>query len=136
MMKAKVLGSALLLAALGGLALVVAGPTSAMPGWSHSDQAVMTAHPSINDKQRDQIKALHHAYRAALSQLDWSAGENGHSPDTMQQAKELRMALRAEISDVLQRGKEVAGSSSERGCPYSGQRKPVKFGGNAPTLVL
>ncbi|HMB37547.1 MAG TPA: hypothetical protein VKO85_00575 [Wenzhouxiangellaceae bacterium] len=136
MMKAKVLGTALFLAALSGLALVAAGPTSAMPGWLDSGQASLSSHPSINEKQRDQIKALHSAYRAALSKLDWSTGENGHSPDTMQQAKELRMALRAEISDVLRRGSEVAGSSSESGCPYSGQRKPVKFGDNVPTLVL
>jgi len=136
MMKAKLLGTALFLAALGGLALVAADPTSAMPGWSNSGPASMSSHPSINQKQRDQIKALHSAYRAALSELDWSIGDNGHSPDTMQQAKELRMALRAEISDVIRRGSELTGSSSESGCPYSGQRKPVRFGDNAETLVL
>jgi len=136
MMNAKVLGAALLLAVLGGLALFAAGPTSAMPGWSHSGQTDSPAHPSISEEQRDQIAALHSAYRAALSQLDWSMGENGHAPDTMQQAKELRMALRAEISDVLRRGTEATGSASEGGCPYSGERTPVKFADNAPTIYL
>ena len=136
MMNAKVLGAALLLAVLGGLALFAAGPTSAMPGWSHSGQTDSPAHPSISEEQRDQIKALHSAYRAALSQLDWSIDDNGHAPDTMQQAKELRMALRAEISDVLRRGSDAMASSSETGCPYGGQRKPVKFADNAQTMYL
>jgi|GEM_PF-2103990 len=136
MTKAKIFFSTLLLASLGGLTLVAAGPTAAMPGWSNFDQASSSVSPSVKEEQRDQIEALHSAYRAALSQLDWSIGENGHAPDTMRQAQELRMALRAEIFDVLHRDSDAVGSSPEKGCPYSGEVTPVRFGRDADTLHL
>ena len=50
------------------------------------------------------IRALHGAYRAAVGELDWSVGENGHAPETVEQARDLRMALEAEIREVLERG--------------------------------
>lgn len=134
MPKIKLLNKALVLASLCGLALVAAGPISAMPGWSHPGHAAPSA--AFTAEQRDHIRNLHSAYRAALSELDWSLGEKGHSPETMRQARDLRMALRAEISDVLRRGNETAGSNQPGACPYSGRKTPVKFDRNAPTLYL
>lgn len=131
MTKAKFLTAALLAAFLGGIALV-AGPISAMPDWPHPAHEGI----SLSDKQRDQIRNLHSAYRAALSNLDWSVGENGHSSETMQQARELRIALRAEIMDVLRRGDTRQGSTPEGVCPYSGKPTPVKFESDADTLYL
>lgn len=131
MTKIKLMGAALVLAAAGGLTLVTAGPTSAMPGWGDGHGGM-----SITQEQREQIRNLHSAYRAALSNLDWSVDENGHSAKTMQQARELRIALRAEIMDVLDRGKQPAGSTSEGTCPYSGEAEPVRLKSNANTLYL
>lgn len=132
MNETKYRGVLVLLAIFGTMALLAAGPISAMPGWSKS------GHPSItiNPEQREQIARLHSAYRAALAELDWSLGENGHAPETMRQAQVLRMALRAEISDVLRRDHESTGSNESGVCPYSGRKTPVKFDRNAPTLYL
>lgn len=139
MLKVKYLGTLVLLAALGGLAFVAAGPTAAMPGWSHPDRPDASGNPpvaSINDEQREEIRQLHGAYRAALAELDWSVGQNGHASETMQQARELQMALRAEIFDVLHRDSEATSSTDEGGCPYSGRAIPVKLDSDAPTLYL
>ena len=136
MKNVRLVGTAIVLTLLVAFALAAAGPTAAMPGWSHSGQTAPAVEPSINAQQRDQIKALHDAYRAALAELDWSVGENGHAPDTMQQAQELRMALRAEIFEVLHRGGRVADSVPEGSCPYSGKVKPVRFVKDANTLYL
>jgi Spy/CpxP family protein refolding chaperone len=131
MTKIKLMGAVLVLAAAGGLTLVTAGPTSAMPGWGDGHAGM-----SITQEQREQIRNLHSAYRAALSNLDWSVDENGHSSETMQQARELRIALRAEIMDVLNRGKQPAASTPEGTCPYSGETQPVRLESNANTLYL
>lgn len=132
MNKAKYFGALVLVFGFCGVTLMAAGPISAMPGWSKS------GHPSItiNSEQRDQIARLHSAYRAALADLDWRLGENGHPPETIRQARDLRMALRAEISDVLRGGRETAGSGQSGVCPYSGKTVPVGFDDNAPTLYL
>lgn len=132
MMKGRLFGIVLFAISFGALALATAGQTSAMPGWSNSGKPGI----SINETQRDQIKALHGAYRAALAELDWSVGENGHATETVRQARELRMALRAEISDVLGRSNENAGSNEQGACPYSGRKTPVRFDDSAPTLYL
>ncbi|MBL38967.1 MAG: hypothetical protein CMP07_11215 [Xanthomonadales bacterium] len=132
MMKGKLFGVVLFAISFGALALATAGQTAAMPGWSNSGKPGI----SISETQRDQIIALHGAYRAALAELDWSLGENGHAPETMRQARDLRMALRAEISDVIRRGNETAGSNEQGACPYSGRKTPVSFDDNAPTLYL
>jgi len=117
---------------LGALALVTVSPTLAMPGWSNSDGS----EDSIKSEQREQISALHSAYRAALAELDWSVGENGHAPETMLQARQLQLALRAEIFDVIHRDRKAANSSRDGACPYSGQPKPVKVDGSTRTLYL
>jgi len=133
MKKVSFLSTVLVLAALGGLALFAAGPISAMPGWSHPGHASPSI--AVTEEQREHIRNLHSAYRAALSNLDWRIADNGHAPETMQQARELRMALRAEIAEVLDRGGEVAGAG-EGACPYSGHAKPVRFKVDANTLYL
>lgn len=123
-----------LLVLLCGLALAAAGPISAKPGWSHPGQEAPSS--SFTAEQRDHIRNLHSAYRAALSELDWSIGEHGHAPETMQKARELRMALRAEIFDVLHRDSQAAKSSEKGTCPYSGRAMPVRFDTDAATLYL
>lgn len=90
----------------------------------------------ISQSQREQIRNLHEAYRAALAKLDWSAGSEGHSSDTLRQARELRMALRAEIFDVIHRGAERAPASGEGQCPYSGKAAPVRVKAAEGTLYL
>ena len=103
-----------------------------MPGWSHPGHDGLT----ISETQREQIRNLHDAYRAALSSLDWSVDEDGHSSETMQQARELRIALRAEIMDVLQRGDSGRAPAGEGTCPWSGKKIPAKSQSNAETLYL
>ena len=125
------LTASLLATAICGVALF-AGTTSAMPGWSHPGHDVRM----ITETQREQIRNLHDAYRAALSSLDWTVDEDGHSAETMQQARELRIALRAEIVEVLRRGESGRAPSSEGSCPWSGKSTPVKFRSNAETLYL
>lgn len=129
MTKFKLIGVSFLLAAATALALVTAGPSSAMPGWSSEGHGGM----SISQQQREQIRNLHSAYRAALSNLDWSVTENGHSSETMSKARELKIALHEEIMDVLNRGGEVAGEGT---CPYSGKQRPVRLESDADTLYL
>ncbi len=133
MTKAKFFSVALFVAAVGGIALVTAGPISAMPGWSDGGHSGM----SISKQQRDQIRNLHSAYRSALSSLDWSVGENGHSAETMQKARELKIALHQEIMDVIHRGNAELSATPEDSCPYSGEAEPVqRLESNANTLYL
>ena len=128
----KLLGVLLLLALIGGLTVVTSSSSSATPGLTQPGHAA----PSINAQQRDLIRALHGAYRAAVAELDWSVGENGHAPETVEQARDLRMALEAEIREVLERGNDEGTSSGERIRPYSGQTRPIKFESKGPTLYL
>ena len=132
MSNAKLFGILLLLALIGGVMLVTSSPSSAMPGWTDPGQT----RPSVTAQQQDMIRALHDAYRAAVAELDWSVGENGHAPETVEQARELRMALQAEIKGVLERGRENQPSAGNSVCPYSGQTRPVKFESKGPTLYL
>ena len=132
MSNAKLFGIFLLLALVGGVMLVTSSSSSATPGLTQPGHAA----PSINAQQRDMIRALHGAYRAAVAELDWSVDENGHSPATVEQARDLRMALEAEIREVLERGADEGTSSGERIRPYSGQTRPVKLESKDPTLYL
>lgn len=120
----------LLAAVLVGLAVTI-GPIMAVA--DGADNPPSTA--AISSDQREQIRNLHEAYRAALAKLDWSAGPEGHAPDTLRQARELRVALRAEIFDVIHRGAEHAPAAGEQ-CPYSGKAVPVRVKAAAGTLYL
>lgn len=128
----KLLGVLLLLALIGGLTLVTSSSSSATPGLTSPGHAA----PSINAQQRDLIRALHGAYRAAVAELDWSVGENGHAPETVEQARDLRMALEAEIREVLERGNDKGTSSGARVRPYSGQTRPGSSESKSLTLYL
>jgi len=132
----RLFGILLLLASLGGVTLVTSSPSSAMPGWTHPGRAA----PAINAEQRDMIQALHVLYRAAVAELDWSVDENGHAPESVEQARNLRLALQAEIKDVLARGddagKPTGKANGEGVCPFSGQTQPVNLESKGPTLYL
>lgn len=132
MLNAKCLGVALLVAAAAGIMIAASGTSSAMPGWSKPGAAQVL----ITAEQRDHIRNLHAAYKAAVADLDWSAGDSGHSSETMQQARNLRLALRAEIFDVIHRGSAVSESSTEPTCPYSGKATPVRLESDGKTLYL
>lgn len=123
--------------ALAVLALIIAlglsaAPISAMPGWSKEGKPAL----SITEQQRDQIRNLHSAYRAAIGTLDWSVDENGHPVETMQEARELRMALRAEIFDVIHREREGVQPAAGKTCPYSSEAKPVRVKKDRNSLYL
>ncbi len=128
MRKARVVTVLMAVALLSALAFAAA-PIAAMPGWSKDTSGVVP----ITEQQRDQIQNLHRAYRAAIANLDWSVSENGHASETMQQARELRIALRAEILDVIHRDGQAAQSA---GCPYGGKAQPVRVDRDTDTLYL
>lgn len=132
MLNARTLSVALFVAAVVGAMIAASGPTSAMPGWSKPG----TSKILITTEQRDHIRNLHAAYKAAVSDLDWSVDETGHAPDTMRQARDLKLALRAEIFDVIHRPSAVSESSSEPTCPYSGKMTPVRLENDGQTLYL
>jgi len=131
MRKTRIVTALAILALITTLAMS-AGPISAMPGWSKEANPAI----SITAQQRDQIQNLHSAYRAAISNLDWSVDENGHPTETMKQARDLRMALRAEIFDVIHRDSEGAQPASGSTCPYSGEAQPVRVKKDRDSMYL
>lgn len=119
MLKHKLFGAAALVLAASGVLIAVSEPSSAMPGWSSKG----SANSSITSAQHEQMVLLKEAYRAALAELDWSADDGGHSSETMQQARELHMALRAEMASIMRRGQPSEGRETPSGaCPYSGNQ--------------
>jgi hypothetical protein len=112
----RILGLFILLVMTAGLAITSAGPSQAMPGWTRDAQPKM----GVGERQRDEIRSLHIAYEAALSELDWSVGDDGHSAETLEQASELRRALNEAISDVMHRGGEIERTPGSA-CPYGGK---------------
>jgi hypothetical protein len=54
----------------------------------------------------------------------------------MRQARELKIALRAEIMDVLSRDNESAAGTSDGSCPYGGKARPSRVGSDGSTLHL
>ncbi|MFW6341145.1 MAG: hypothetical protein ACOC0Q_09785 [Wenzhouxiangella sp.] len=85
------------------LALAFSSPIAAKPGWSHPGH--------------ERIKAL-----------DWSVEDGSHDPATLQQARELRLALRAEIREVLTDAQLEHMESAGKRCPRGGQPeiRPVR----------
>lgn len=127
----KTLNSIVFIAALAALALLVTSPISAKPGWSHPVLGDLT----LSSEQQEQISNLRSAFRDQFKSLDWSVEEGGHAPETLQQARELRMALREEIRDVLTDEQREAMDSARRGCPHHGKAAPSRVD-PSPTRTL
>jgi len=112
----------LLVAALVALAVLTASPISAKPGWSHP----VLGNLDLSREQQAQIQNLRSAFRDQFKSLDWSVQDGGHAPETLQQARELRIALRAEIREVLTDEQRQAMDSARRGCPHHGKAAPAR----------
>ncbi len=107
------------LAAVSVLVLTVSpSPVTAKPGWSMENHTVL----GLTEEQRDYIDDLRSAYRERIGELDWAVTEDGHPPETLQEARELRAALRAEIREVLTDEQREAMKGKQAACPHSGQR--------------
>ncbi|MEE4297093.1 MAG: hypothetical protein V2J20_10830 [Wenzhouxiangella sp.] len=103
--------------ALGIGILALSAPLSAKPGWQHPAQGEL----ALSAEQRDQIANLRAAFRDRLKNLDWAVTDGEHAPGTLQQARELRLALREEIRDLLTEAQLNHLHSSARACPHGGQ---------------
>lgn len=133
MPKTSALNIVLLAAALMALGLLIASPISAKPGWSHPVLGAL----DLSQEQQQQIGNLRSAFREQFKGLDWSVENGAHAPETLQQARELRMALRAEIREVLTDEQRQAMDAARRGsCPHSGQVAPVRTQQQTTTLFL
>ncbi len=93
-------------------------PVTAKPGWSMENHPML----GLTEEQRDYIDDLRAIYRERIGELDWSVTEEGHAPETLQEARELSAALRAEIREVLTDEQREAMKSYRASCPHSGQR--------------
>ena len=122
-----------LLAALIGFGLSAA-PVTAKPGWSMENHPVL----GLSEEQRDYIADLRAAYRDRIRDLDWSVTDDGHSSDTLREARALRSALRAEIQEVLTDEQREAMQRSRSTCPHSGKGAPtpVRVEQSSGTLYL
>lgn len=131
MRKLSVLNILVLTAALMAFGLLVS-PLAAKPG-SHP----VLGQLDLTQEQQQQIQNLRSAFRNQFDTLDWSVENGGHAPETLQQARELRMALRAEIREVLTDEQRQAMDASRRGsCPHSGKATPVRVQQQTTTLYL
>jgi len=130
MQRIGIFSAAILIALIMGLGMFAPGSTSAYPGAQHPSHTIN----ALSDEQRRHIQSLKSAYRAAVSNLDWSIGEHGHAPETMQRMQELRLALHAGIMNVMARhGNQPASTGT---CPYSGKNLDKLGLGRGPTLTL
>lgn len=126
--------SANLIVIVSALAAIVllAGPLAAKPG-SHP----VLGQLDLSQEQQQEIQNLRSAFRDQVDSLDWSVTNGGHAPETMQQWRELRMALRAEIREVLTDEQRQAMDAVRRGsCPYSGKVAPARTQQQTTTLFL
>ena len=126
--------SANLIVMVSALATVflLAGPLAAKPN-SHP----VLGQLELNPDQQRQIENLQSAFREQIGELDWSVSDGGHAPETLQQWRELRIALRAEIREVLTDEQRQAMDAVRRGsCPYSGKAAPVRVQQPTTTTLL
>ncbi len=101
--------------------VLLAGPLAAKPS-SHP----VLGQINLTEEQRQEIQNLRGAFRDEVDSLDWSVTEEGHDAETLQQWRELRMALRDEIREVLTEEQREAMDAARRGtCPYSGKTAPA-----------
>ena len=120
-----------IVSALAAIALL-AGPLAAKPS-SHP----VLGQLDLSQEQQQEIQNLRSAFRDQVDALDWSVTNGGHAPETMQQWRELRIALRAEIRDVLtDEQREVMDAVRRGSCPYSGKMAPVRTQQQTITLFL
>lgn len=138
MRKKSALNIALLAALLMALGLLMVNPLlasslSSKPGGSHPVLGGL----ELSDEQQQQIRNLRSAFRDQVNALDWSVENGAHSPQTLRQARELRMALRAEVREVLTEEQRQAMDAARRGsCPHSGRVAPVRTQQRTSTLFL
>ncbi|MFW5815433.1 MAG: hypothetical protein ACOCVP_01130 [Wenzhouxiangella sp.] len=124
MKQAHVLNALAIAACLAALALVFSSPIAAKPGWSDPARGDL----ALSGEQRDQIANLRGAFHDRIKDLDWSIHDGEHDPKTLQQARELRLALRAEIRDVLTAKQLEHMDSARKRCPHGGapEKQPVR----------
>jgi Spy/CpxP family protein refolding chaperone len=114
------LSNLLLVLILGGTLglgiLAFSAPIAAKPGWQHPAQGEL----ALTSEQREQIANLRAAFHDRVKNLDWSLQDGEHASDTLQEARELRIALRQEIRDVLTDAQREHLRSTRSSCPYGG----------------
>jgi len=112
----RVLTILLLGTALGFGILALSAPIAAKPGWSQPDSSDLT----LTGEQREKIANLRAAFHERVKGLDWSIKDGEHAADTLRKARELRMALREEIQDVLTDEQLSHLHSHSKRCPHGG----------------
>ncbi len=124
MKQAHIFNALIVVGCLAVLALVLSSPIAAKPGWAQPDHGDL----ALSGEQREQIANLRGAFHERIKELDWSVREGGHDPETLQRARELRLALRAEIRDVLTQQQLEHMESASKRCPHGGKRgiQPVR----------
>ncbi|NDY94187.1 hypothetical protein [Wenzhouxiangella limi] len=132
MKKAHILNVLLVAGSLAVLALVFSSPIAAKPGWSNPEPGGL----ALSGAQRDQIANLRGAFHEKIKDLDWSVDDSGHDPETLQRARELRLALRAEIRDVLTEEQLEHIDSAQKRCPHGGKREQQPVRQQTTTLYL
>jgi hypothetical protein len=132
MRKHTALNATVLTAALVVLALLFTSPILAKPGWSHPAHGDL----ALSSEQRNEIRNLRGAFHDKLKALDWTVDEGGHAPETLQQARELRLALRAEIRDVLTSEQLERMGSANRSCPHGGKGDAQQVRQQGTTLYM
>ncbi len=115
------------------LGLLLAGPIAAKPGWSHPVLGAVKLSP----EQQQQMGHLRDAFRAQFEALDWGVENGAHAPETLEKARELQLALRAEMRALLSDEQRAAMDAAQRGsCPYSGQTTPVRASQRNASWIL
>jgi len=95
------------------LVMAFSSSSQARPGWSQPAHGDL----SLTTEQRNQIANLRGAFHDQIKALDWSVQDGGHDPATLQQTRELRLALRAEIRELLTAEQLEHMDSAHRRCP-------------------
>ena len=120
MKAANILTVLLLGSALGTGVLIFSSPTEAEANWQHSDRGTL----ALTGEQREQIADLSDVFHDRIKSLDWSVQDGNHDPDTLRAARELRLALRAEIREVMTQEQLEHIHSARKTCPRGGQAHP------------
>ncbi len=112
----------LLGSALGFGVLSLTAPTQAGVAW----QAPADADLALSAKQREQIANLRAAFHDRVKSLDWGVRDGSHDRETLREARELRLALRAEIRSVMTDEQLEHMKSARKTCPHGGRAQPVQ----------